>query len=32
VLLSFADQAWFEAWASSPEYRAIAEDRIAAPP
>jgi uncharacterized protein (DUF1330 family) len=30
VLLSFADRAAYEAWASSPEYQSIAEDRIAA--
>ena len=30
VVLSFADEAAFEAWASSDAYRAIAVDRIAA--
>ena len=30
VVLSFADEAAFEAWASSEDYRTIAEDRIAA--
>lgn len=30
VLLSFADRAAFEAWASSDAYKAIAGDRIAA--
>jgi uncharacterized protein (DUF1330 family) len=30
VVLSFADEASFEAWASSDAYRTIAQDRIAA--
>jgi uncharacterized protein (DUF1330 family) len=30
VVLSFADEPSFEAWASSDDYRTIAEDRIAA--
>ena len=30
VLLAFADQAAFEAWAGSEAYQAIAQDRIAA--
>jgi uncharacterized protein (DUF1330 family) len=30
VVLSFADEASYEAWASSDAYRAIARDRIAA--
>ena len=29
VLLSFADEAAFRAWADSPDYQAIAEDRKA---
>jgi len=31
VLMSFPDAAAFRAWAESPEYRAIAEDRHAVP-